>query len=284
MDKGDTITTCAQEEESLGKDSTGQAPIDDATNPHNEVGFASTPEVLEVSEPRQCTVGVNEDCLFPLDFSLLQGEIYRKRVFVIRLNTAMTQAGTVMHIVGIDKASLIATCKYGSIIAEVPISLAIENEKGEAMVFPDNIRAAKIRLRTLGEFDVPLMVTSYEPSKVEELKDCYLVVRSAVFEGRQKIEKVWGKRVRKDGEEAPKKRQHYDSSAVSSCVPDQEALEGCVDSTLGSTVHDAPCRTIAPVSSTQKPSRHVVDVMEYINCPQLEWLYNIAIANTATNA
>jgi len=29
-------------------------------------------------------------------------------------------------------------------------------------------------------------------------------------------------------------------------------------------------------SPTLRHEKHVVDIMEYINCPQLEWLYNIA--------
>lgn len=77
------------------------------------------------------------------------------------------------------------------------------------MVSSKNIRTSKIRARNLDELDIPLIITSYEPSKIDELKNCYLVVRSGLFEGKKLLCKLYGKRVRKDTEENGERRKKY---------------------------------------------------------------------------
>jgi len=183
---------------------------------------------------------------------------------------------------------------------------------GETMVYPQNIRSSKIRARNLSEFDLPLMITSYDPSKIEHLKNCFLVVKSSIFEGRKELCKVYGKRVRKEnlgggggnGESAKKKKFKYDvNNPIDSTPKNVEKRNGVSvvveedrmfvqtpplsqfftneiqdlrDDMISEEIDEPPPPNAAPVS------KYELDIMAFINCPQLSWLRDL-VANSVNN-
>jgi len=255
-----------------------------------------TNNTIPLKEPLNSMIGKRESTngVYPLAFSFLEKEVYRKRVFAIRLNTTLHLNGTTMHITSIDKTKLVATCQCGVVTTETPLFFAIEGEQGETLVFSTNIRTAKIKSRALNWYDIPLMVNSYDPSKIEDLKVCYLVVRTSVFEGRQRIEKVWGKRVRKDEDSFARSMKikpgsvsddtHDAYESILTPEDDQSELfsapdEATFQQALQDKLIDTPSlpQELKDVETPAPPNKYVVDVMEYIKCPQLEWLYKLVL-------